>query len=410
MRYPEGFRSTIDAALTLRGNPSLLVLGGNIVIKDGVYTKRFEPNVDIFALASGGGSGLPAAAPATRRRCRCASTSRSRRRARCGSRTTWPASARAPISRSTAPTTTRVLFGRADIDRGEIFFEGNRYRITRGTIDFLNPARIQPFFDLEAETRIRVLADPSSANASGAETYRITVALSGTLDGRMNFEVNSDPPLPAVDIISLMFGQTSAADLANPELRRLRPDAATQSEEQLLKAGLLRVLTGGLTGSVSRVVEQSLGIDTVQITPSLGTSTTDPLTPTARLILGKRHLEPRLPHLLARARHDGSQRPGRRPRIRPVRPHRLRVHAEWRPHLLDRLPRAEDLLVRSDRCWRSGESAEGALISVLRVLVVLCVCRPPLPRAVAAGGGLRRSSRSPRSRSRSRDGRRPIRG
>jgi hypothetical protein len=91
-----------------------------------------------------------------------------------------------------------------------------------------------------------------------------------------------------VDIISLMFGQTSGAELANPELRRLRPDAATQSEEQLLKAGVLRVLTGGLTGSVSRAVEQSLGFDTVQITPSLGTSSTDPLTPSARLILGKR--------------------------------------------------------------------------------------------------------------------------
>src|SRR4029079_13509409 len=79
-----------------------------------------------------------------------------------------------------------VLFGRADIERGEIFFEGNRYRITRGTIDFLNPARIQPFFDLEAETRIRVLADSRSATNSGAETYRVTLSLSGTLDGRMN--------------------------------------------------------------------------------------------------------------------------------------------------------------------------------------------------------------------------------
>jgi hypothetical protein len=111
--------------------------------------------------------------------------------------------------------------------------------------------------------------------------------LSGTLDGRMNFQVNSDPPLPTVDIISLMFGQTTGTDLANPELRALRPQAATQSEEQLLKAGLLRVLAGGITGSVSRAVEQSLGIDTVQISPSLGTES-DPLTPSARLILGKR--------------------------------------------------------------------------------------------------------------------------
>ena len=58
LRYPEGFRSTIDAALTLRGNPASLVLGGNVTLRDGVYSKRFEPNVDIFALASGG-PGLP---------------------------------------------------------------------------------------------------------------------------------------------------------------------------------------------------------------------------------------------------------------------------------------------------------------------------------------------------------------
>jgi autotransporter translocation and assembly factor TamB len=287
LRYPEGFRSTIDAALTLRGNPSAMVLGGNVTIRDGVYEKRFEPNVDIFALASGGGTGLPAAA-----------SEAPPIPVRFDVKILAPGTLRLDnnIARiaSRAELTLNgtyenpVVFGRADIDRGEIFFEGNRYRITRGTIDFQNPARLQPFFDLEAETRIHVLADPKSATASGAETYRITLALSGTLDGRMNFEVNSDPPLPAVDIISLMFGQTSGAELTNPELRRLRPDAATQSEEQLLKAGLLRVLTGGLTGSVSRAVEESFGFDTVQITPSLGTSSADPLTPSARLILGKR--------------------------------------------------------------------------------------------------------------------------
>ena len=37
--------------------------------------------------------------------------------------------------------------------RGEVFFEGNRYSVTRGTIDFSNPQRIEPFFDIEAETR-----------------------------------------------------------------------------------------------------------------------------------------------------------------------------------------------------------------------------------------------------------------
>ena len=168
-----------------------------------------------------------------------------------------------------------VLLGRAEIVRGEIFFEGNRYLVTRGTIDFLNAVSIEPFFDIEAETRVRV---PS-------ETYRVTLAVSGTFGGHMNLELNSDPPLPAVDIISLLFGQ--ATDVGDAELRALRPQAATQSEEALLRAALARFATAPIVGPVGRAVEQTFGVDLVQLSPSLGTAN-DPLTPTARLTIGKR--------------------------------------------------------------------------------------------------------------------------
>jgi len=288
LRYPEGFRSTIDAVLTLRGNPSSLVLGGNVTIRDGVYSKRFEPNVDIFAFASGGAN-LPAPVSDT-----------ATLPVRYDIKVLAPGTLR--LENNLARMVARadltlsgtydkpILFGRADIDRGEIFFEGNRYRVTRGTIDFLNPSRIEPFFDLQAETRLRTVAgsrNAVTASTASSETYRVTIAVSGTLDGRMNFEVNSDPPLATVDILSLIFGQATATNLENPELRRLRPEAATRSEEQLLKVGLVRLLAGGITGSVGRAVEQTLGIDTVQISPSIGTDA-DPLTPTARLIVGKR--------------------------------------------------------------------------------------------------------------------------
>jgi hypothetical protein len=275
LRYPEGFRSEIDAALTLRGMPASLVLGGTVTVRDGVYSKRFEPNLDIFSLASGGAD-LPAgisdsSALPVRYAIRVLAPGTLRLETNLARMV-----ARADLTLS-GTYDNPILFGRADIERGEVNFEGNRYRITRGTIDFLNPARLDPFVDIEAETRVRV--------ATAAETYRITLAVSGTLDGRMNLELNSDPPLPTVNIISLLFGQTT--DLENPELQALRPQAATQSEEQLLKAGLLRVLAGGITGSVGRAVEQTLGVDTVQISPSLGTES-DPLTPTARLIVGTR--------------------------------------------------------------------------------------------------------------------------
>ena len=284
LRYPEGFRSTIDAALTLRGNPSALVLGGNVTVRDGIYSKRFEPNVDIFALAAGGTPDLPSPVSET-----------SALPVRYDIKVQAPGTLR--LENNLARLIARadltlngtydkpLLFGRADIERGEVIFEGTRYRITRGTIDFLNPAAIEPFFDLEAQARIRSTSNPTTGSTTATETYTVTIAVSGTLGGRMNFSVNSDPPLSTVDILSLVFGQANAADLQNPE--RLRPEAATQSEEQLLRIGLLRVLTGGITGSVGRAVEQTLGVDTVQISPSIGTEA-DPLTPTARLIVGKR--------------------------------------------------------------------------------------------------------------------------
>jgi translocation and assembly module TamB len=278
LRYPEGFRSNVDADLTLRGNPQGMILGGTVTVHDGVYEKVFEPNVDIFSLAGGAVAETPVApvepvevpvrydikivAPGTLRLDN--SLARITARADLALRGTYNHPA---------------LSGRAEIDRGEIFFEGNRYRITRGTIDFVNPTRIQPFFDVEAEARIRAPGVP--------EPYRVTLAVSGTFDGRLNMELNSDPPLPNTTILALVFGQANA-DVTNPELAALRPQAATQNEELLLRAGIVRVLFGGITGSVSRAVENAIGIDTVQISPSLGTSSADPLTPTARLILGTR--------------------------------------------------------------------------------------------------------------------------
>jgi hypothetical protein len=51
---------------------------------------------------------------------------------------------------------------------------------------------------------------------------------------------------------------------------------------------MARLLTGSLSAPVGRVVEQTLGVD-LQITPSIGAGTaTDPLSPSATLIVGKR--------------------------------------------------------------------------------------------------------------------------
>lgn len=272
-RYPEGFRSTADATLELQGTLESLLLRGTVIVRDGEYTKRFEPNVDVFNLA-GGGSGLPSpAAAGPTVPLRFDIQIQAPRTLRVNNNI---ARLVASADLTLAGTYDKpVLLGRADIVRGDIFFIGNRYVVTRGTIDFLNPTHIEPFFDLEAETRVRV----------PTETYRVTLGIRGSISGNLNLTVDSDPPLPAVDVIRLLVGETT--DVSNPELRALRPEAATQSEEALLRAAFARIATAPLVGPVQSAVEQTLGFDVVQLTPSIGTEN-DPLTPTARLTIGKR--------------------------------------------------------------------------------------------------------------------------
>jgi hypothetical protein len=50
---------------------------------------------------------------------------------------------------------------------------------------------------------------------------------------------------------------------------------------------MARLLVSPISSPVGRAVSQAFGIDTVQITPTLGNET-DPLTPSARVVLGKR--------------------------------------------------------------------------------------------------------------------------
>lgn len=270
LRYPEGFRSIVDADLALRGDVASPMVTGTVTVHDAVWTRRFEPTPDLFSFASSTPAlgGTPATTLPVR----------------FDLQINAPGTLRVEnnIARitSSADLTLRgtydrpLLFGRADVERGEILFEGNRYLVTRGTIEFANPARIEPFVDIEAETRVRL---PN-------QTYRITIAVTGSA-ARLNVQFDADPPLPSVDIIALLFGQTT--NVENAELRALQPQAAAASEEALLRASAARLLTGTLTGQVGRVAEQVLGLDTLQISPSLGTES-DPLTPTARLVVGKR--------------------------------------------------------------------------------------------------------------------------
>jgi hypothetical protein len=272
VRYPDGFRSIIDADLGLQGTLGSLLLNGNVIVHDGVWSKRIETNPELFNLTGTGSTAIAGAAQAPTIPLRfdvgiaAASTLRVENNL---------ASLTASADLRLQGTYDKpMLFGRAEIERGDFVFEGNRFVVTPGgSIDFFNPTRIEPFFDFEVETRVRRPGQP----------YRVTIGLSGTTS-RFTFSVNSDPPLPEVDIASLLLGEN--VNLDDAELRSLSASAAEKSEQDLLQAAMTRMLFSPFTAPVGRALGEALGVD-VQITPSF-TGEGDQLTPSARVVIGKR--------------------------------------------------------------------------------------------------------------------------
>ena len=275
LRYPEGFRSVVDADLALTGTLAAPTLSGLVTVRSAVLRRRLTIDPAMLGLAAAGAAGSGSAAPPP------------------SADTTIPLrfdlQIRAPSALriesnvadivSSADLTLRgtfdrpQLFGRAEIERGWVAFEGKRYVVTHGTVDFNNPTRIEPVFDFEAETRVR----------APGQTYVVDLRLSGST-ARLDWQLSSDPPLPELEILSLLF--SDAPDVRDAELRSLQNPNALRNE--LLRSRIAQLAASPLTAGVSRAVEETFGLDTFQIRPSLASDAYQRLSASARLIFGKR--------------------------------------------------------------------------------------------------------------------------
>jgi hypothetical protein len=275
LRFPEGMRSTVDAKLFLQGTADNAILSGDVYVSDALYTKGFSTSggslLDLTASSAAGAGGAPGAtlplrydveilAPATLR-------------LRNGSFRLLASADLKLIGTYDRPNVS----GRAEVNSGDVIFEGKRYLVTRGTIDFNNPTRIQPYFDVEATTRVRV----------PGETYIVTMTAAGSATDRLAIELNSDPPLPQPQILALLFSDVAPGQ--DVELRQYSTGATPQ--QQLVQERAARAITDTIfANEVNRAAQQTFGVDTLQITPSLvdPTSQSARLDPGARLTIGKR--------------------------------------------------------------------------------------------------------------------------
>src|SRR5258708_17280776 len=241
MLYPQGVREGVDANIRLAGTPENAVLGGTVDLTDLSFTPAFDLT-NFISQFSGGVSPPPTGGISQNIQLNLAVHS---------SNNINLASRTLSINR-TANLQVRctaaqpVILGRINLDGGDLIFNGDRFILNGGTIQFVNPSQTQPVVNLALNTTI--------------QDYSINLRFSGPVD-QLHTEYASDPALPAADIINLLaFGKTTEANAAN---------AATPANQQAASLVASQV-SSQVTSRISKVA----GISQLSINPVLGGEST----------------------------------------------------------------------------------------------------------------------------------------
>jgi translocation and assembly module TamB len=151
-----------------------------------------------------------------------------------------------------------VILGRVNLSGGDVILNGNRFVLTGGTVQFINPTLTQPVLNVALTTTI--------------QQYKIDLRFNGTSD-QLRTQYTSDPSLPPADIINLLaFGQTTEASAMNAT-------PANQQAESLVASQV--------SGQVTSRLSKAAGISQLSISPVLaGSSAAGP--PGANLTIRQR--------------------------------------------------------------------------------------------------------------------------
>jgi translocation and assembly module TamB len=252
VRYPEGLRTVVDASLVLRGSSTSPLLEGDVQIQTLAYRTDFGEFLALLAQRDV----TPTASPLGRLRLAVHVE---------GSRNIT-------IQNQLADVEARVdvdlngtldnpsITGHIEASGGTLLFQGNRYQVTRGNIDLVDPQRIEPVLDVQAESEVR--------------DYRVILSISGRGD-RLRLDMRSEPPLPELEIVSLIAGGRTREEYAN-QTDSNRPDGPqTPTSEQLFQSGAASILLDLLQERVGNRLGL-FGLDRFRLDPFLVGEANDP--------------------------------------------------------------------------------------------------------------------------------------
>jgi|CZKS01.1.fsa_nt_gi translocation and assembly module TamB len=183
-RSIEGVSVTMNATLNLAGTSENSVLSGNVA----VVRAGFNPRTDVGSLLASTATPVSSTPNEYLRGIQFDVRITSSRNLEVETALTRNIQADATLRLRGTPERPVVL-GNVSVSSGEIEFFGNKYSISRGDINFYNPAKIEPIIDLDLETRTRGIV--------------VDITFSGPLN-KLNFSYRSDPPLETNEIISLL--------------------------------------------------------------------------------------------------------------------------------------------------------------------------------------------------------------
>jgi translocation and assembly module TamB len=258
VRYPPGLVSTLSGVLYYDGDASEQDLSGDVVIKRALYDKRVEWKSMLLETFKGFSQ---------KRKTEIGWIGETQLNIRFHGKDNILIQnnlAKIPIEVDTfirgTPSQPQLL-GRLEARTGVVYFRRNDFKIQHASVDFVDPNRINPVLDIQAESRVR--------------EYIIRLAVSGAAD-RATVTFISDPPLSEMDVMSMLALGKTSADLKGKGTEVGMSEAAS-------------LATGQFQDIFEQRARSLTGLDRFQVDPYLSKDTSVP-----RVTVGKELVQDKL--------------------------------------------------------------------------------------------------------------------
>jgi autotransporter translocation and assembly factor TamB len=143
--------------------------------------------------------------------------------------------------------------GRISVEEGYILYLDRKFQMERGTIDFVDPNRLNPIVDLEAKTSV------TTYERLEATPYDITLRITGALE-QAKVDLVSNPSLERSDIIALL-----TVGATRKQLTGKSSGGGEVSTTQILEQRIQTLSSKIISGYAGNTIERLFGLEDVSV-------------------------------------------------------------------------------------------------------------------------------------------------